>query len=326
MDGALADPATPMSPASPAKRRPAGAGGTGDYAKGRWHLWEFHDFDWCPHAFRSFVTNGLLAGWNFDGGVWPLKGHLPSGVDVAAAIIGDALAASGETSIVDLCSGSGGPIPSVVARLRASGRCPDLQATLTDLYPHTDDWRRLVSDAGGREARAPTPGASRPPITFHPTSVDATGVPAALGGVRTCMAAFHHLTPALGERVLADAVAHRQPLVIIELTERKLISLVVIAIFVFVTAIVMPLMGLIPMNRTRVFFTYIVPIFTVLFVWDGIVSCLRTLTVPEFQAMAAVADPTGEFSWTAGKRRVVSFFPWYCTTYLVGIPNAKKKA
>ncbi len=51
--------------------------------------------------------------------------------------------------------------------------------------------------------------------------VDATAVPAELGGFRTLLGAFHHFPPDVARSILADAAQKRRGLAVLEYTERR---------------------------------------------------------------------------------------------------------
>ncbi|MCA9704223.1 MAG: class I SAM-dependent methyltransferase [Myxococcales bacterium] len=105
-----------------------------------------------------------------------------------------------EAVIVDLCSGSGGPMPRVAEQLVE--RFPGLRVTLTDLYPKPE----VV-----RSDRA---------VRYHPEPVDARAVPAHLVGIRTMFSALHHFEPSQVQQMLADAAHKGQPVAFFEFQRR----------------------------------------------------------------------------------------------------------
>jgi hypothetical protein len=73
---------------------------------------------------------------------------------------------------------------------------------------------------------------------------------------------------------------------------------------------------ILPFRWSRLAWTYLLPAIPLVVLWDGIVSCLRSYTVPELRALAAAA---GEgYAWEAGVGRVPRLpVP---LTWLVGYP------
>ncbi|MEO8660004.1 MAG: hypothetical protein ABI693_16155 [Bryobacteraceae bacterium] len=90
----------------------------------RIHLFEFEDLPWFPAVLRNAMTAYLAASWKM----------LPVGV-AWAPLLQRALAASPVPRVIDLCSGSGGPLPEVLAALNQ----PPLAVVRTDLYPSSTD-------------------------------------------------------------------------------------------------------------------------------------------------------------------------------------------
>ena len=82
----------------------------------------------------------------------------------------EALAATGATEIVDLCSGGGGPVRIVAEELAAQGQ--PVTVRLTDFYPNLPAFKHVAEGANGR-------------ISFEEKPVDATAVPASFTGFRT---------------------------------------------------------------------------------------------------------------------------------------------
>lgn len=212
----------------------------------RLHLFEFLDQPWLPGPLRRGMTAYLHAAY----AVTPLPG-------MWAAVLDRMLRETGETRVVDLGSGSGGPLAAVAAHL---GSRPGI--TLTDLYP------------AGREV---------PGFRYWPDPVRAEAVPGELPGLRTMFASFHHLRPKQARAVLADAARRRVPLCVCEATARTPVALL--------TALLIPLAVLIltprvrPLRASQLMFTYLIPILPLIITWDGFVSHLRTYSREELLAM-----------------------------------------
>jgi hypothetical protein len=207
------------------------------------------------------------------------------------------------TEIVDLGSGSGGPVGRVAKELGKHGFQTSI--TLTDLYPN----------ARGLEFRAD--GAS---IRYWPEPVDATSVPAALSGIRTMFASFHHFRPERARIILRDAFDQRRPICIFEATARTpgaIASAVLIPLLVLVLT---PLVR--PVSWVQILFTYLVPILPLLIFWDGLVSQLRTYSVEELKSFTRDLE-SPEYLWEAGLFRIPRMPAG--VPYLVGRPAGRTK-
>lgn len=213
---------------------------------------ELMDQVWLPGVARDAITGALRAAEEL---FRPYDGLLP--------LIGELLDAAEAPRLVDLCSGAGGPMPSLFARLQAAGRAQAL--VLTDLRPHA-------------ASRAATP----PGVQWIGTSVDAAAVDPALRGVRTVFNALHHLPPDVARRVLLDAAAQGQPVLVVETlswTPMGVIAAVHVALSVAFT-------WLVPGPRwwARALLTA-VPVLPLLLLWEGLASARRCYTEAELREM-----------------------------------------
>ncbi len=247
----------------------------------RLHLIEIHDQPWCPSSLRDALTDFL----GFA---------LRVGRAYAAALplLRAAVERAGATRIVDLCSGAGGPWPS----LRRELRVPVL---LTDKYPNA-------------RMRA---GAGRGGLPFHPDPVDARAVPPALTGFRTVFTAFHHFRPDEARAILADATRGAQGIAVFEVVRRASREIAVIALTWLATLLLVPFVR--PFRWTRIVWTYLPPVFPLVGTFDGIVSCLRAYSPAELRALAAGLD---EFEWEAGEAPGAWWRPLR-VSYLIGVPR-----
>jgi hypothetical protein len=249
----------------------------------RFHWFEFGDQPWLPSFLRDAMTAYLATVYRFA----PLS-------DQWAAELEKALTATGRNEIVDLCSGSGGPMPLVAAALRKRGHTPSI--TLTDLYPRT--WKSGDSS-----------------IRYCPQPVNVLDVPETRKGVRTMFMAFHHFQPDDARRILRSAVIAREPIVIFEGTSRSAAAIVSSIFIPLLVLLVTPAVR--PVSWLQLLFTYLIPILPLLIFWDGLVSHLRTYTPAEMEEMSRDCA-VSNYRWTAGSipmRGIPQGLP-----FLAGIP------
>ena len=251
----------------------------------RLHLFEFEDQQWCPAVLRNAITGYLR-----------LAVAVTQQVRPVVPALAEFLRRTGETSILDLCSGSGG-----IARQLARGlsrRGLRTRIVLSDLYPDTASFREIADDSDGM-------------IEFRSAPLDATAVPAELDGVRTIFNAFHHFPPDDARRVLAAAAGTGRPIAVVEFIERGIVPLSGIFFSPILVLFLAPFLK--PLRWQALFFIYVVPVVPLMIFWDGLVSWLRVYSLDELRAMAAsVAVPGYEWEaghWRAGPVRV---------TYLMG--------
>lgn len=256
----------------------------------RMQLVELEDLPWFPRVMRDGGTAFLAF-------AEALSGH----GRMLAPPLEKALRATGETHLLDLCSGAGGPAAVMAAELAARGL--PVTVTLTDLYPNPDAWARAEAASGGA-------------VKGHTPSVDATRVDPALEGFRTIFNAFHHFPPATAKALLADAVAARRPIGVFEVVSREAPMLAGLLLTPLTVTLSMPLWR--PFRWQWIPLTYLLPLMQLFVLWDGVVSWLRIYSVDELKALVADLNAP-DWVWDIGTIKLGDA-PLH-GTYLVGYPK-----
>src|SRR4029079_821318 len=251
------------------------------------HLLELEDQPWFPAAIRDLATDYL----QFIQSTFRLDRAM-------APLVRRALDDTGIRRIVDLCSGGSGPLGLLVTELAAGGM--EVRATLTDLYPNAPAFAEIAASSNGR-------------IDYEREPVDARDVPPRLAGLRTIFNGFHHLRPADARRVLHAAAAARQPIIVLELSERSARSVAVLLTPLAVW-IATPFMR--PFKWRRLFWTYVLPLVPLTCLWDGVVSQLRAYTPAELRELSAGAPA---MRWEIGQLPIAKGHGRL--TYVMGVPE-----
>ena len=220
---------------------------------------------------------------------------------VVAPLISEAMVSAQTERVVDLCSGGGGPVLSVIKRLRQEGK-QNACVILTDMYPNLGAFARAEKEM---------PGA----VSCRTQPTDACAVPSDLAGVRTIFNALHHLPPEVARAVFADAVDKRQPILTFEVVERTLLGVLGAATGFISTLALMPFVK--PRRVSNFVFTYLVPLVPLFLVWDGVASCLRSYSDDELEALVAPLR-SRRYTFRVERHRV----PWtpMVVTCVVGLP------
>jgi hypothetical protein len=236
----------------------------------RLHLFEWEDQTWFPASLRAAMTSYLAAAY----GITPFP-------KIWANYLAKLMSGDGVTEIVDLGSGSGGPVGRVVKELVERGF--NVRVTLTDLYPNVSG---LVF---------PTDGASS--MRYWPEPMDAIRVPPELAGIRTMFGSFHHFRPTAARGILRDAFEQRRPICIFEGTSRTPPAIASALLIPLLVVLLTPVVR--PVSPVQILFTYFVPILPLLIFWDGLVSQLRTYSVEELKTLTRDLQ-SAEYRWEAG--------------------------
>lgn len=239
----------------------------------RIHLFELEDFRWFPNPFRKSMTRTINV----------MHKLIKTERDLGQ-VIDKTLADTQHTHIIDLCSGSGGPMIDIVEQRNQDGK-PTTMA-LTDLYPNLEAAKRINDQYTN--------------IHYETKPVDATALNTDIPGLRTMVCSFHHMSPQKGRAILEAAYKSRQPICIYEISDNSFpIGLwwVPIPINFMMCMFITPLVK--PLRWYQIVFTYIVPIIPVCFAWDGAVSNARTYTHDDLnELLQGLEDDT--YTWEKG--------------------------
>jgi hypothetical protein len=250
---------------------------------------ELHEQTWFPAFLRDDITDTLQYALNLSrayGAVVPL--------------LREALASTGTGSIVDLCSGGGGPWLDLGERL--SGEADTVRVALTDRYPN-------------HAAFEITRDRCAIPITFCEGSVDARDVPSELSGFRTIFTSFHHFSPGEAREIIQNSVDAGEGIGIFEVTRRTAPAILLIFLWSLMPFFLSPFVR--PFRWSRLLCTYVIPIIPFVLLFDGVVSCLRTYQPCELREVVGKLRADG-YQWQAGECRDSRLeIP---VTYLIGVP------
>jgi hypothetical protein len=271
---------------------------------------ELHEQPWFPSSLRDDVTDAIQFGFNLLRAYTPIVPLLQSVIDSTANGTNDrnekndGNGKKDRQSIVDMCSGGGGPWLDLSRNLRCreAGDSAGLQIWLTDKYPNLEAFQSVSASSDHH-------------ITYYPESVDAMNVPRALKGLRTMFTSFHHFSPEDARAILQNAVDAGESVGIFEITKRAPSTIGVIFVGTLLLFLHTPRIR--PFRWSRLLWTYLIPVIPLVLLFDGVVSCLRTYRPQELREM--VEKLTGcQYQWEigelAGKRAPV--------TYLIGYPKA----
>lgn len=257
----------------------------------RLHGIELLDIPRCPRVIRDGATDYLQFIIRAGNAYGPI-------VPVAAS----ALKLHETRHIVDMCSGGGGPWPELRTALVSAGAPPDLSVRLTDLYPNTDAFAKNTA----RDAF----------VTGNATPLDIEHETVAHPGMRTFFSSFHHFAPPVAERVLRNALATRQPILIAEVTQRSASAVLFMLLAPLLVWLATPRLR--PFSWSRIFFTYIIPAIPFVVCFDGIVSCFRTYSPDELEALFRTVSDL-RYEWQVGLQRGRGPLP---VTFALGLPTS----
>lgn len=246
---------------------------------------EIHEQPWFPQVLRDDVTETLQ--FIFD----TARFYRP-----IASRLGAALRGAGTQSVLDLCSGAGGPWVWLRQVIAEQNSMP-VEVTLTDRYPNL---------TAGRRAHVSSEGA----IEYCAEPVDAQRIPSALRGFRTVFSSLHHFPPDDVVAMLRDAVNQEEGIGFFEMAKRRPRTIFYACFMPAAALCLVPLMR--PFRFARLIWTYILPIIPIVLLFDGVLSCMRAYVPGELRELASPVLPS-RYKWEIGESGPV--------TYLIAYPE-----
>ncbi len=234
-------------------------------------LFEFGDLDWVPEWYHVNLRKYLIFFYKAFG---YFKLWIPSTVDF--------IDKSNSETFIELGSGGGEPLALVVSEIpddKVSGK----RFILSDINPVAEFVDRINGDAAS-------------PFEYHPTPVDATAIPAELAHPRIFINSFHHFTPEQVAKVVESSIAQNQPMLVLEYVRNTPLGFLSMLTGPLVLILTVPFVvsrkDLLPL----LVFTYLLPIFPLMFFWDGIVSCARMYSPQALQKIVAASGTQADVS------------------------------
>jgi len=259
--------------------------------KRRIHFFEIEDLSFCPRVIRDSITDILQHSINMG------EIYLP-----IVPLLLNALTKTHSNQIIDLCSGGGGPWLSLLPKIKAESST-EINVLLTDKFPNTKAFDNTKQLLGGN-------------IGYENTSVSAFDVPTEMRGFRTIFTGFHHFRPQDGQKIIEDAIRKNEGIGIFEFTARSFLPMIFVLVMAPIGALLLAPLAK-PFRWSRVLLTYVIPILPLCSLFDGFVSCLRTYSKEELQALVDRL-PDNNYHWEIGEIKARKVQP---LTYLIGYPK-----
>lgn len=258
----------------------------------RIELFEFEDFAWFPNWMRICLTRLIV-----------VMHKLLNSSDDLVPLIKRALKYSENKTIIDLCSGSGGPMIEVFKTLTLEKGTINVELILTDLYPDME----IASEINDSLIQN---------LSYKTSPVNASNVNPDLKGIRTMIGSFHHMKPVTARKILENARENNAPICIYEISDNRFPTFLwwtTIPIIFLMALILTPFVR--PLTWKQLIFTYLIPIIPLTFAWDGAVSNVRTYTLKDLDILLEGLE-SDDYQWEKGQitKKVNKL-------YLLGIPR-----
>jgi len=199
---------------------------------------------------------------------------------------------SGARTFVEFGAGRGEVLPELLARLPGD-LIREKSFVLTDLHPMAE----------GLEAIRKR---NNPALAYCEKSVDASNPPEELRHPGIFINSFHHLDADQIAAIVRPSLRSGNGLLILEYVRPTPLALLSMPIGVLMILLTLP--WVVKRRDLPLLFvlTYLIPVFPLMFLWDGVSSCLRAYTGPDLKRILADHGISAEVIYSS--RRSL-FFP-----------------
>ncbi|KAI9373415.1 hypothetical protein BJX61DRAFT_541770 [Aspergillus egyptiacus] len=276
----------------------------------RIQFFEIGDQSWCPSWLHHHEQFSLSQLWNLRVPFWS-RGSLAT---QACAVIQEHLRHPSAYTIVDVCAGAGGPTPSIESELNrqaeSQGTDP-VRFVLTDLFPPLDVWAGIAENQ--------QPNNSNISYIARPVDARSVGRLSDSGSRKECRMfniCFHHFDDPDAAGILNSAVQSADAFIIFEITARD-VPTCLYSPLVFFWGFYVTLRWY-WRSPIHLLFTFLAPIAPLALWVDGFISCLRSRTPSEIEALVSRSGANlNGWKFTSGERTVQ--WPFITLYYFVGV-------
>ena len=185
------------------------------------------------------------------------------------------LARTHKKTILEYGSGSGDALLLLSQELQEESQ--EFHFLLSDITPLPEFTQKINSQ-------------NLPHIRYIESSVNATqpGQWGDLPGV--FINSFHHFNPEQAQNILKTAILNKGEILILEYTRNTLLAMILMFFGQPVILLSLPFVVRLKDLPLMVLFTYLIPLFPLMFLWDGLVSCWRTYSPKEIENLVKNVD------------------------------------
>jgi hypothetical protein len=254
-------------------------------------LFEIEDQKWLPDVLRNQMTDALQ--------------FLILDMKIYDPILPEfqwVMQQSETREVVDLCSGGTGPWDYLIGEILNPEELVE-RITLTDLYPNKEALKAMTD--------------KNPLFDYRAESINALNIDAGLKGVRTLFSSFHHFDRIKATSILQDAVNKQMPICIFEFTGRRGANFLLTPVSTLLLFARMLFKK--RLTFSRLLFSCLIPIVPLIFLWDSLVSQLRSYSKAELKEILAQIMNAETFEWEIGE--ATSPKTPFRNCYLIGYPK-----
>ena len=239
-------------------------------------LFEFGDWSRSPRWYRVYLHRYLVLFYKWFG-------YYRLWVKPLSDFIRDTKA----EALMEYGSGSGEPLRLIVSCLERKAYAKT-RFYLSDIRPNPE-WCETIN---GNEDRR---------IRYVPEPVDALADNGRYSCPKVFVNSFHHFDVAQAKQIIRNSCKRKQDIIVLEYVRHTLPSFVSMLVGPLTIMLTMPFVARRRDWPIMMLFTYVVPLFPLMFFWDGLVSCRRSYSLRQMQNMVEDMGLSMPISETIGR-------------------------
>jgi SAM-dependent methyltransferase len=226
----------------------------------RW--FEFGDMDWAPDWYHLYLRKYLVF-------FYKLFGYHKLWLPALSKFIED----SGRQEFLELGSGGGEVMRMLVAEL-PDELTAEKRFYLSDINPLPE----LVEQINAGDTRS---------VSYIAEPVDALNIPDTLNFPRVFTNSFHHFGPEEVGHIIKQITERGTPVLVLEYVRNTPMAYLSMLMGPLVTVLTMPFVARLRDLPVMLLFTYLIPLFPLMFFWDGVASCARAYTAKDIEQISS---------------------------------------
>lgn len=230
------------------------------FKRPQWNTFEFGDLEKTPQWYHLYLRKYLVFFYNLFG---YYKLWIPS--------FEDYIKAKNPEKILELCAGSGDALPLIVSKMK-NENIENIQFKMSDLKPNKEFIEKYNSDQNNQ-------------FTYSSTPVDASRPTAEQNCPKLFINSFHHFPENLARTILHNNLKNGNDIIIFEYVKSSFLGYISMVAGTFVSLLTIPFVVKLKHLPLMIFFTYLIPLFPLMFLWDGITSCYRAYTTEDIKEL-----------------------------------------
>ena len=225
---------------------------------------EFGDLSIVPDLYHVYLRRYLVFFYKVFG---YYKLWVPAFSDFIANI--------NSKKLMECCSGAGDPLVLIDSQLNKQ-RFADVSFLLSDIQPHSEFVDKFNKSDDAR-------------FRYIEQSIDVTKTKEEFNYPKIFINSFHHLSPVQVEGVLKENFDARNEIIIMEYVRNSFLGYLSMFVGPLVVLLTLPFIVRLKHLPVMVLFTYIIPLFPLMMLWDGVVSCKHEYSVGRLKKIIELA-------------------------------------